>query len=733
MTERKVLVFGAGVSGLTAANELIERGFDVTVYEPEVDIDSSYPSCAVGGMARSQWGRFDPPAADGGPAAGMVKSKRLLGFLPVQVDFAAGSAVLDEAAKETLADVAVELQRKPELRLIVEGYTEEVGTSEVAFGGERFERRIDRQRASAVADYLAGHGVAADRLELHAAGYGLPDELNRSAADRAHVILSSTEWLVPGEHGFRFFPSFYRHLFDTMARIPVYEGQPRRIETRRPVLENLIPTYSTGIYFEDRKFFEMPRRRITSLQSMYDMFMKAMNAIGFTSGDASRFGSSVFKYMTSCAGRRGDYERISWFDFVGGEHYSPRFRRYIDASPQFLVAMRGKVSDARTIGNILVQLLKDNIVETSRPDGTLSGPTTIAWFRNWRSHLETHGVRFRVGRLVGFQPVGDEVLPVVEEDGEASSRGADYTVIALPAQEIQKLLVAHPELAGGDYDRIRALDLGDPSRAVPGGAVEHMSGIQYFFASEVKFIAGHTHFPDSAWGLTAIFQPQFWRRRRGPWSGYRGVLSVDIGDFHTVSPATRKSAWDSTADEIATEVWRQVKSTLPEDASIPEPFLYHLDQNLEGEPGPDRCNRTPLLINRTGEYEQRPGEPDRYEVQRGGVVFAGTYMKTWTRLTTMEAANESGRHAVNAILRKEDFEGDRCMIVNPEKHEFQDLRWLVELDDRLWQAGLPHALDIIGVERALILINNPQELKRQVRKAAMRARRRSGTGIRITI
>src|ERR1700722_647913 len=30
---------------------------------------------------------------------------------------------------------------------------------------------------------------------------------------------------LPGEHGFRFFPGFYRHLPDTMRRIP-YEGQP---------------------------------------------------------------------------------------------------------------------------------------------------------------------------------------------------------------------------------------------------------------------------------------------------------------------------------------------------------------------------------------------------------------------------------------------------------------------------------------------------------------------------
>src|SRR6476469_9005108 len=30
---------------------------------------------------------------------------------------------------------------------------------------------------------------------------------------------------LPGEHGFRFFPSFYKHVTDTMKRIP-FEDQP---------------------------------------------------------------------------------------------------------------------------------------------------------------------------------------------------------------------------------------------------------------------------------------------------------------------------------------------------------------------------------------------------------------------------------------------------------------------------------------------------------------------------
>src|SRR6185369_8537700 len=93
-------------------------------------------------------------------------------------------------------------------------------------------------------------------------------------------------------------------------------------------------------------------------------------------------------------------------------------------------------------------------------------------------------------------------------------------------------------------------------------------------------------------------------------------------------------------------------------------------------------------------------------------VFAGTHMQTHTRLTTMEAANESGRHAVNAILEAEGFAGDRCMIADPERFEIEDLRWLVEVDDRLWKLGLPHFVDILRVEQLPDLVYDPVALAR---------------------
>src|SRR5262249_7010819 len=110
-----------------------------------------------------------------------------------------------------------------------------------------------------------------------------------------------------------------------------------------------------------------------------------------------------------------------------------------------------------------------------------------------------------------------------------------------------------------------------------------------------------------------------------------------------------------------------------------------------------------------------PNNEIQYSSPKGSLfhrwIPAGTYMATYTRLTTMEAANESGRHAVNAVLRKllepadqtltyngqGKLFGDFCDIWNPEDYEPQDLSTLKDLDTALMREGLPHVVDIFRV------------------------------------
>jgi hypothetical protein len=120
-----------------------------------------------------------------------------------------------------------------------------------------------------------------------------------------------------------------------------------------------------------------------------------------------------------------------------------------------------------------------------------------------------------------------------------------------------------------------------------------------------------------------------------------------------------------------------------------------------------------------------------YPVYYNRLVFAGTYLKTFTRMTTMESANESARHAVNAILDhctvhlakqplrappsrparsplpSDPYEkglfpttpyGDYCRIWDPEHNELPDFELLQRMDEENFLQGRPHPWDTLGVE-----------------------------------
>ncbi len=736
-----VAVFGAGIAGLTAAHELVERGFKVEVWEAaapsRVDrLDDPDVKCAVGGMARTQWSQVlrrhgEPDMQRAMPLEDYLDDEKFR-FERGTADFKPGEeARLEEKLKKLTGKV-------------ISGELGHLRT--LGFVGAPFDphgARLDRKRAERVKEVIervfpgGNITVAADGC-----GVGCDDDWTAPEDARDYAIVQVEDSLLPGEHGFRFFPAFYRHIFDTMSRTPIPdEDQEPYLETARTVLDNVVQTEFMGFSTtRTKRLLRFHREPVRSVQELFDELCQALKTLGHTLDDINRYQLMLFKYMTSGPRRRRRYEDMSWSEFVGAAEFTPAFQTYLESTAETLVGMVASRADARTYGTISAQMMLDQISDGARVqhvDGTLNGPTTMAWFSPWRKYLEVQGVVFRRGKLVEFdvhdEGDGPEPFPVVDTEPDQSGGkrlllSRDYYVLALPPTELQRLAHAHHDrLQGEDFDRVRRFNLGDPASAVTGGALEHMCGIQFYLPTKFDFLRGHVIFPDTAWRLSAISQPQFWVQKRGGWSGYRGIISVDVSNFSAVrvDKHASRSAWNSTARQLADGVWHDISSVLVEktlDAEtrkrghqdahgtsrVPKPLYFHVDDNLKYQPndGPVARNESPYLLTLKQDFARRPGTPGRYTLDRSQkIVMAGILMQTFTRLTTMESANESGRHAVNCILDASHFQGERSAVWDPERHEPPDLHLLIEIDEQLAALNLPHLVDILDlreVPRALL-------------------------------
>src|SRR5215218_4985038 len=241
---------------------------------------------------------------------------------------------------------------------------------------------------------------------------------------------------LPGEHGFRFFPGFYRHLPDTMGRIPL---------AGRTVRDHLVG--ATRILFAQAGG---PNEIIAPAhlpESAEDFAVLAR----FLRDAATRVGVPVQEYavlverlltlLTSCDERRVEqWELQSWWEYTGAEHRSPAFQRFLaDGLTRTLVAARGREMSARTGGTVLVQLLQDLARVGGRADRVLDAPTSEVWIDPWVAHLRGRGVDVRLGAPVEALHVAGRRLAGATVAGERVE--ADFYVAALPV-EVMRLLAS---------------------------------------------------------------------------------------------------------------------------------------------------------------------------------------------------------------------------------------------------------------------------------------------------
>jgi uncharacterized protein with NAD-binding domain and iron-sulfur cluster len=483
---------------------------------------------------------------------------------------------------------------------------------------------------------------------------------------------------LPGEHGFRFFPRFYRHITETMNRIPYGPSGT--------VADNLVDTTRCQLNRRGRHPVDLiarSPRTISDVRAMLDDVSRFLNGdLDLTHDDLRFFGSKVWQIVTSCRERRNeDYEKIGWWDFIGAEHRSPAYQKLLGHGiTRSLVAAKARTASTKTIGDIFVQLLFDIVTPGPSTDRVLNGPTNDVWVDPWRRYLESQGVVYcpdSKATAVSFDG-GRIRSATVNRSGSNVTVSGDYFIFALPVEDVIDLIT--PEMISADPSLASLFRLDD--------ITEWMNGIQIYLNEDVPFARGHSIFVDSPWALTSISQAQFWSPVRLAEYGdgtVRGIISVDISEWEQPG-LNGKAAKDCTPEEIKAEVWEQLKQsvnysdvTILNDAQI---HSWSLDPSLRREEG-TTANEEPLLVNLVDTWKLRPEAVLRIP----NLFLASDYVRTNTDLATMEAANEAARRAVNGILDAAGSGAARCGVW--QLHEPEIFAPWRELDFIRYSQGLP--------------------------------------------
>lgn len=473
---------------------------------------------------------------------------------------------------------------------------------------------------------------------------------------------------LPGEHGFRFFPGFYWHVVNTMARIPAGGGT---------VADRLVTTTEMFQGFAEEPSRSFPVETPQTPGEWRETLEAFLGAQNVPADEVAYFANRLLYFVTSCQQRRdGEFDEITWWDFIDADEMSEPYKRIIGhGSTQSLVAMRPRESSARTIGQIYLQLLRGQFNPSVEVDRVLDGPTSHVWIDPWVDYLDELGVDLRTDARVTQIYADGERVTGVAVDGE--DRTADYYVAALPLEVMRELATdglrrTVPSLSGLDE-----LKTG------------WMTGVQIYFDKRVAGVHGHALFYDSPWALTSIAQQQFWTDYDlAEWGDgeVADILSVIISDWEEPGIVHDKPARECTPEEIRDEVWAQMKVHVGEegpDLDADAVLDWLIDPELSFEDG-DIENDSPLFINTVGSLQHRP----EVTTEADNFLIASDYVRTNTDLASMESANEAARRAVNAVLASEGIRSEDCEVREfPEPSVFDPLKAQDRINYRL---GLPH-------------------------------------------
>ena len=490
---------------------------------------------------------------------------------------------------------------------------------------------------------------------------------------------------LQGEHGFRFFPGFYRNVPDTMRRIPV-KGNANGVH------DNMFPLSSTRIARnQGRSDIITPDFSGSggfSLADIQETLTGVIEQVGAIPADElALFVNRFIVYVTSSEERRlGQWENVPWWEYVRAEGKSRDYQAIVARFlTRGLVAVKEEVASTKTVGAMGQAFLLSGVGLGA--DGglarMLNAPTNEAWIDPWVDYLRGRGVRFEVGQTAEALEVASgriRAVRLVDAAGRRRSAEADWFVSAMPVERARALL--SPEVLGLDPSLESLKDL----------HTEWMNGLQFFLRRTPDGIGQEVNFMDSPWQITAVLQSKLWDRDIPRDYGDGSVLdtlSLDISDWDSPGIVYGKPAKQCSPAQVAKEAWAQMKDHLEDTGRsvLPDDLIHSwfLDPAISWNPSTgSNSNDEPLMVNTVGSWKNRPDSRTKVP----NLFMAGDFVRTGVDLATMEGANESGRAAVNALL---DAAGSAA---NPVRvwplYQPPELDGLKDLDARRFRAGQPN-------------------------------------------
>lgn len=256
---------------------------------------------------------------------------------------------------------------------------------------------------------------------------------------------------LPGEHGFRFFPGFYRNLPDTLRRIP-YPGNPGGVH------DNLRDGTQTLLAYDaPRPGLLLPFQTLTRPLDPGDLAPDALRrtlsgvldeVLHLPADELGYFVDRVLVHLTSCDLRREQqWERVPWWEFIKADRMSHDYQRLLGVGlTRDLVATKAEQASTRTVARTIVEAFLLNGLlgrgVDGQPDRVLNAPTSEAWIDPWTAHLASLGVEFRTGTEVQEVVYADGRITGVRiapaAGGTPETVTADYYLSALPVEHARR-------------------------------------------------------------------------------------------------------------------------------------------------------------------------------------------------------------------------------------------------------------------------------------------------------